>query len=184
MRSTGWRCLSPIPPGPFLAAAASGSACPIGCPLSSMRGARSSRSAPSSSSGSSPHGRTAPLAITFAAIGVILLAPRADQAYAAAMGFMVGTVLAAVLRGDHCICGAAEVGDLCRLQPRDRPCPDPGRAPLMAQPWQTAMFTAMAANFVPLLAPANQMSYDTAAILQRRVWRSSRASAPRRFRFA
>jgi uncharacterized membrane protein YccC len=31
----------------------------------------------------------------------------------------------------------------------------------MAQPWQTAMFTAVAANFVPLLAPANQMSYDT-----------------------
>jgi uncharacterized membrane protein YccC len=32
---------------------------------------------------------------------------------------------------------------------------------LMAQPWQTAMFTAMTANFIPLLAPANQMSYDT-----------------------
>jgi uncharacterized membrane protein YccC len=32
---------------------------------------------------------------------------------------------------------------------------------LMAQSWQTAMFTAMAANFVPLLAPANQMSYNT-----------------------
>jgi uncharacterized membrane protein YccC len=31
----------------------------------------------------------------------------------------------------------------------------------MAQPWQTVMFQAMAANFVPLLAPANQMSYDT-----------------------
>jgi uncharacterized membrane protein YccC len=32
---------------------------------------------------------------------------------------------------------------------------------LMAQPWQTMLFTAMAANFVPLLAPANQMSYNT-----------------------
>jgi len=31
---------------------------------------------------------------------------------------------------------------------------------LMLQPWQPAMFTAMAANFIPLLAPANQMSYD------------------------
>src|SRR4029077_4300227 len=31
----------------------------------------------------------------------------------------------------------------------------------MAQPWQTAMFTAMAANFVPLLAPSNPMIYDT-----------------------
>jgi uncharacterized membrane protein YccC len=31
----------------------------------------------------------------------------------------------------------------------------------MAQSWQTAMFTAMAANFVPLLAPANLMTYNT-----------------------
>ena len=31
---------------------------------------------------------------------------------------------------------------------------------LMAR-WQTAAFLAMAANFVPLLAPANQMRYDT-----------------------
>jgi uncharacterized membrane protein YccC len=32
---------------------------------------------------------------------------------------------------------------------------------LMAQPWQTVMFAALAGNFVPLLAPANQTSYDT-----------------------
>jgi uncharacterized membrane protein YccC len=32
---------------------------------------------------------------------------------------------------------------------------------LMAQAWQAAMFAPMAGNFVPLLAPANQMSYDT-----------------------
>ncbi|HXW30991.1 MAG TPA: FUSC family protein, partial [Xanthobacteraceae bacterium] len=33
---------------------------------------------------------------------------------------------------------------------------------LMAKPpWQTAMFVPMVANFVPLLAPANQMNYDT-----------------------
>jgi uncharacterized membrane protein YccC len=31
----------------------------------------------------------------------------------------------------------------------------------MAQPWQTMMFIPMVANFVPLLAPANQESYDT-----------------------
>jgi uncharacterized membrane protein YccC len=32
----------------------------------------------------------------------------------------------------------------------------------MAQPWQTATFTAIASlGFIPLLAPANQMSYDT-----------------------
>jgi uncharacterized membrane protein YccC len=32
---------------------------------------------------------------------------------------------------------------------------------LMAQPWETVMFAAMVINFVPLLSPANQMSYDT-----------------------
>jgi uncharacterized membrane protein YccC len=32
---------------------------------------------------------------------------------------------------------------------------------LMAQPWQASMFAALAGTFVPLLAPANQMSYDT-----------------------
>jgi uncharacterized membrane protein YccC len=32
---------------------------------------------------------------------------------------------------------------------------------LMAQPWQTVIFVGLTANFIPLLAPANQMSYDT-----------------------
>ena len=31
----------------------------------------------------------------------------------------------------------------------------------MGQSWQTPVFAAMAGNFVPLLAPANEMSYDT-----------------------
>jgi hypothetical protein len=31
----------------------------------------------------------------------------------------------------------------------------------MTQSWQPAMFTALTANFLPLLAPANPMSYDT-----------------------
>jgi uncharacterized membrane protein YccC len=32
---------------------------------------------------------------------------------------------------------------------------------LMAQPWPASMLAPMAGNFVPLLAPANQMNYDT-----------------------
>jgi uncharacterized membrane protein YccC len=36
----------------------------------------------------------------------------------------------------------------------------PGGA-LMAQAWRPVMFLAMTANFIPLLAPANQMTYDT-----------------------
>ncbi|MDB5410191.1 MAG: hypothetical protein JWL84_5103 [Rhodospirillales bacterium] len=99
-------------------------------------------------------------AITFAAIAVILFSPRADQAYAIAMSFMVGTSLTAalaaivkfaVLPGVATFAGFSFALGLVLV---------PAGA-LMAQPWQTAMFTAMAANFVPLLAPANQMSYDT-----------------------
>jgi uncharacterized membrane protein YccC len=100
------------------------------------------------------------LAITFAAIGVILFAPRADQAYATAMGFMVGTGLTAAFAA---IIGFAVLPNLetfvafslaigLVLVPAGAG---------MAQSWQTAMFTAIAANFIPLLAPANQMSYDT-----------------------
>jgi uncharacterized membrane protein YccC len=33
---------------------------------------------------------------------------------------------------------------------------------LAAQPWQAATFVPMAGNFVPLVGPTNQMSYDTA----------------------
>jgi uncharacterized membrane protein YccC len=99
-------------------------------------------------------------AITFAAIVVILLAPRADQAYAVAKGFMIGTSLTAVF--------AAVVA--FAILPNRETFPAfslaiglvlvPAGAGI-AQPWQTVVFMAMAFNFVPLLAPANQQSYDT-----------------------
>jgi uncharacterized membrane protein YccC len=104
-----------------------------------------------------PNGATA---ITFAAIGVILFAPRADQAYATAMSFMIGTALAAalaaivkfaVLPGLTSFTGFSLAIALVLV---------PAGA-LMVQPWQPAIFTAVAFNFIPLLAPANQMSYDT-----------------------
>jgi uncharacterized membrane protein YccC len=99
-------------------------------------------------------------AIAFAAIGVILFSPRADQAYAITVSFMVGTVLTtafaaivkfAVLPGvETYLVFCLAIGIV--LVPAGA---------LMAQPWQTALFTAMAANFVPLLAPTNPMSFDT-----------------------
>jgi uncharacterized membrane protein YccC len=101
------------------------------------------------------------LAVTFAAIGVILFSPRADQAYANAMAFMVGTGLTAalaaivkfaVLPGMATTFASFSIAIGLVLVPAGA---------LMVQPWQPVMFTAMAANFVPLLAPANQMSYDT-----------------------
>jgi uncharacterized membrane protein YccC len=100
------------------------------------------------------------LAITFAAIGVILFAPRADQAYATAIGFMIGTSLTAAFAA---IIGFAVLPNLETFAAFSLAIGlvlVPAGAG-MAQPWQTATFTAMAANFVPLLAPTNQMSYDT-----------------------
>jgi uncharacterized membrane protein YccC len=99
-------------------------------------------------------------AITFTAVGVILLAPRADQAYAAAKGFMVGTafgVPAAAIIGFAVLpnfesFAAFSLALALVLVPVGAG---------MAQPWQTVVFMAMAANFVPLLAPANQQTYNT-----------------------
>jgi uncharacterized membrane protein YccC len=101
-------------------------------------------------------------AITFTAIAVILLAPRADAAYAQAVSFMIGIALAAVcaaiilfavLPNRATFAGFSIVMGLY-LVPVGM---------LMAQSSQAmfALFTAMSGNFVPLLAPANQMSYDT-----------------------
>jgi uncharacterized membrane protein YccC len=99
-------------------------------------------------------------AIAFAAIGVILFSPRADQAYAITVSFMAGTVLTtafaaivkfAVLPGvETYLVFCLAIGIV--LVPAGA---------LMAQPRQAALFMAMAANFVPLLAPTNPMSFDT-----------------------
>jgi uncharacterized membrane protein YccC len=99
-------------------------------------------------------------AITFAAIVVLLLAPLAERAYAAAMRFMIGLALAtgctaiiafAVLPGLETFEAFSLAIGLYLI---------PAGA-LVAQPWQTVTFTAMVLGFVPLLSPANQMSYDT-----------------------
>ena len=100
------------------------------------------------------------MAITFTAISVIIFAPKADVAYAAAMSFMVGVGLAAVCAAIVAFAGLPNVETfagfsivmglfLVSL------------GALMAQSWEATMFAALAGNFVPLLAPANQTSYDT-----------------------
>ncbi|HEV2099548.1 MAG TPA: FUSC family protein, partial [Stellaceae bacterium] len=100
------------------------------------------------------------LAITFAAIGVILFAPRADQAYAVAIGFTLGSVLVtaivatvkfAILPNVQTFAGFSLVIG-CVLVPAGA---------LLALAWQPAVFTGVITAFVPLLAPANPMSYDT-----------------------
>jgi uncharacterized membrane protein YccC len=100
-------------------------------------------------------------AMLFTTITVILLAPRSDLAYTMSVGFSLGTLGAALgaavigfavlpaLHDESFMAFALAIGMF--LVPA---------AALMAQPWQVGFFTAMAANFIPLLAPANPMSYD------------------------
>jgi uncharacterized membrane protein YccC len=99
-------------------------------------------------------------AITFAAIGVILFAPRADEAYATTMRFMVGVGAAAVCAAIVAFAALPNVESFAGFSLVMGLFLVPAGA-LMVQPWQTAAFVGMAANFVPLLAPTNPMSYDT-----------------------
>jgi len=103
-----------------------------------------------------PSGATA---IAWAAIAVILMAPRADQAYAGALRFAVGNALAAVLAAILAFAVLPQqqtfVGFSIALAAYMVPV-----GALMAQPWQAALFAPMVGNFLPMLGPANQMSYD------------------------
>src|SRR5262249_46832714 len=99
-------------------------------------------------------------AIIFAAIVAILFAPRADQAYAAAIGFLIGSILMvavaaivkfAVLPNVETFVGFGLIAGVVLV---------PVGAFLALQ-WQPAIFTGMVTAFIPLLAPSNPMSYDT-----------------------
>jgi uncharacterized membrane protein YccC len=100
------------------------------------------------------------LAITFTAISVIIFAPKADVAYAVAMSFTVGVGLAAVCAAIVAFAGLPNVETFAGFSIVMGLFLVPAGA-LMAQSWQATMFAALAGNFVPLLAPANQTSYDT-----------------------
>jgi uncharacterized membrane protein YccC len=100
------------------------------------------------------------LCITWAAITVILFGPRGENAYAWSLSFLAGTVVAAAmaaivefavlpqLHSFAALCAAFA----CYLVPVGA---------LSAHFRQSSFFSAMAANFVPLVAPANLTSYDT-----------------------
>jgi uncharacterized membrane protein YccC len=100
------------------------------------------------------------LAITFTAISVIIFAPKADVAYAVAMSFTVGIGLAAVCAAIVAFAGLPNVETFAGFSIVMGLFLVPAGV-LMAQSWQATMFAALAGNFVPLLAPANQTSYDT-----------------------
>ncbi|WP_024507969.1 FUSC family protein [Bradyrhizobium sp. ARR65] len=100
------------------------------------------------------------VAITWAAISVIVFAPKADEAHAQAINFTLGTGLAAVCAAVIAFAILPNVATFAGLSIVLALYLIPVGA-LMAQPWQASMFAPMAGNFVPLLGPANQMSYDT-----------------------
>jgi uncharacterized membrane protein YccC len=98
-------------------------------------------------------------AITFAAIVSILLSPQADQAYPAAMSFLLGASIAATLAGFLRFAVLPYVETFAGL------CLVLGGAliPLgccLALSRRPMLFTAATANFMPLLAPTNEMTYD------------------------
>ena len=64
------------------------------------------------------------------------------------------------LRRDHPVCRLTECRTFAGFSLVIGLCLVPAGA-LMAQSWNAATFAPMAGNFVPLLAPANQMRYDT-----------------------
>jgi uncharacterized membrane protein YccC len=99
-------------------------------------------------------------AITFAAIGVILLALRADQAYGATVSFTIGTVIGTILAAIIAFAVLPNTETFAAFSLAIGLVLVPAGAGL-AQPWQTGVFTAMTFNFVPLLAPANPMAYNT-----------------------
>jgi uncharacterized membrane protein YccC len=98
-------------------------------------------------------------AITFAAISAILFAPRADQAHAGAMGFMVGTGIAAVVAAIIKFAVLPNLESFAAFSLAIGLWLVPAGA--AAGKWKSGALTYMAAYFVPLLAPENQMSYDT-----------------------
>ena len=98
-------------------------------------------------------------AITFAAIATLVFSTKADQAYATTMSFMVGTCVATALAAVVAFAVLPGVTSFAVLSLVIGIYLVPAGA-LMTQPWHTAIFIAMVVNFVPLLAPTNQMSYD------------------------
>jgi uncharacterized membrane protein YccC len=108
-----------------------------------------------------PNGATA---IVFVTVLILLLSPRGDLAYGAAMAFALGTAGAVV-------CGAiVKFAVLPALQTFPAFClaiglilvPGGFAMARSRQPAAVAVLTAMGMNFMPLLSPTNPMTYDTA----------------------
>ena len=100
-------------------------------------------------------------AITWTAIGVILFASRAEQAYATVVRFTTGNIIVVQFASIILFALLPRVSTFAGLSLAIGLYLVPAGA-LAAQPWQTAVFIPMAANFMPLIAPLNQMNYNIA----------------------
>src|SRR5258708_17833497 len=101
-----------------------------------------------------------PQALVFATIGVILFSPKSDQAHAVVVSFIVGVALSAVFASIVEFAVLPRVETFAGFSLAIGLVLVPAGA-VMSQCWRTVMFVGMTANFIPLLAPANQMSYDS-----------------------
>ncbi|GLR56777.1 FUSC family protein [Rhizobium indigoferae] len=104
------------------------------------------------------------LAMTFAAIVTLLLAPRSEETYGAAVLFVIGGILDlmltaivsfAVLPGlsTHGFAAFSLVMGVCLV-------PLGTLLKSARQPWQVGLLTAMTMGFVPILQPTNPETYD------------------------
>ena len=100
-------------------------------------------------------------AITWTAIAVILFASQADQAYAAVMRFTIGNIIAVQLASIVLFALLPRVSTFIGFSLVIGLYLVPIGA-LAAQPWQTTLFIPMVANFIPFVAPLNQMNYNIA----------------------
>jgi uncharacterized membrane protein YccC len=105
------------------------------------------------------------LAIAFAAIVALLLAPRSDETYGAAILFTVGAVLDLILTAivAFAVLPALRSDDFIGFCLVIGACLVPIGALLRQarQPWQAGLFTAMTMGFMPILQPTNPETYDT-----------------------
>jgi uncharacterized membrane protein YccC len=107
------------------------------------------------------------LAVTFATVVTLVLAPRAEQARGAAVGFTVGIVFDIVLAAvvDFAVLPALGIERFAGFSLVLAVCLVPIGALLAGakRPWQVGMFTSMTLLFLPILRPANLMTYDPEA---------------------
>ncbi len=104
------------------------------------------------------------LAMTFAAIVELLLAPLADETYGAAMLFAIGAILDLILTAtvNFALLPGIRTDGFAAFSLALGACLIPIGALLRhaRQPWQVGLFTAMTMGFMPILQPTNPETYN------------------------